>query len=145
MNKILLKRATLKNIKEVADLEKLASSRTYSGRVTEDEVKKFIKNQFVFLIMNQGKVVGLVAYTIIKKIVHFNGLVISPKFRRLGFAKQTLLLVLRKISKYPRIELVVHPHNNPALVLYLSLNFIIESWKNNYFGDGEPRLMLIKK
>lgn len=145
MNNILLKRATLKNIKEVTALEKLASSRTYSGRTTEDEVKNFIKNQFVFLIMYQEKVVGLVAYKITKKTVHFNGLVINPKFRRLGFAKQTLLLVLRKVSQYPRIELVVHPHNNPALALYLSLNFIIDSWKNNYFGDGEPRLMLIKK
>jgi hypothetical protein len=32
-----------------------------------------------------------------------------------------------------------------AECLYLSMGFIIESWLDNYFGDGEPRLMLVKK
>lgn len=56
-----------------------------------------------------------------------------------------MILALKKMTKYPRIELVVHPHNNPAISLYLSLGFKIESWRDNYFGDGEPRLVLVKK
>jgi len=40
-----------------------------------------------------------------------------------------------------RIELVTHP-DNPALKLYESLGFTVESRKENYWGDGEPRLVL---
>lgn len=54
-------------------------------------------------------------------------------------------ILLKKMSEYPRIELVAHPHNSPAILLYLSLGFIIESWENNYFDDGEPRLIMVKK
>jgi ribosomal protein S18 acetylase RimI-like enzyme len=77
--------------------------------------------------------------------VNINGLVISPKFQGRGFARQAIQLILKKVKKYPRIELMVHPHNVPALSLYLSLGFMIESWHNNHFGDGEPRLVLVKK
>lgn len=145
MNNISLKKATIKNIKEIAELEKLASSKTYSARVNENEIKNFIKNDVVFLIKRQNNYIGLVSYEIVKrKTAHINGLVVNPKYRGKGYARQAMLILLKKIQTYPRIELVVHPHNNPAICLYLSLGFIIESWKNNYFGDGEPRLMLIK-
>lgn len=146
MAEIILKKATLKDWQEIAALERVASSKTYSARFEEDEAKDFIKDEFVFLIKKGDDIVGLVAYEEIKRGgVHINGLVITPQFRRKGFAREAMTLALKKMTKYSRIELVVHPHNNPAISLYLSLGFIIESWQDNYFGDGEPRLMLAKK
>lgn len=146
MNKVLLERATRKDLKAVADIEKEAQSKTYSALIDEAELKNFINNEFVFLIKRQNVILGLIAYKIVKKnVVYLDGLVVRKKFRRKGIAKQTVTIILKKISKYPRIELLVHPSNNPALCLYLPLGFFIESWKDNYFGDGEPRLMLVKK
>lgn len=143
---ISLKKATLKDVEEITELEKIADSKTYSARVKEDEIKNFIKNDVVFLIKRQDKNIGLVSYEIVKrKTAHINGLVVNPKFRGKGYARQAMLLLLKKMRQFPRIELVVHPRNTPAVSLYLSLGFIIESWKNNYFGDGEPRLVLVKK
>jgi len=145
MNKILLKRATLKDINIIAEIEKVGSSKTYSARISEDELKEYIKNDFVFLIKNKDIIVGLVSFEVIKKkTAHCNGLVIYPEFRRKGFGIKAMSIVLKRMSKYPRVELVVHPHNNPAISLYLSMGFIIEAWRDNYFGDGEPRLVLIK-
>lgn len=40
------------------------------------------------------------------------------------------------------MELAVHPDNQIALRLYASLGFEIKSRQENYFGDGEPRLLL---
>ncbi|MCU0680442.1 MAG: GNAT family N-acetyltransferase [Planctomycetes bacterium] len=146
MNKILLTRATIKDQKEIAKMEKLANSKTYAARTSVEEIEDFIKNNFVFIVKNGNEVIGLAAYEELKRnTVHINGLIITKKFRGQGFARQTMNLLLKKMLKYSRIELVVHPHNNKAVCLYLSLGFFIESWRDNYFGDGEPRLMLVKK
>jgi ribosomal protein S18 acetylase RimI-like enzyme len=146
MDKITLKRATLENAKEIAKIEKSAQSKTYAARIKEQDLIDFINNDSVFLIKNEGVTVGLVSYEVTKKgVSHCNGLVLYPKFRDKGFARKAMKLVLKKMIKYPRAELVVHPHNSPAVSLYLSLGFIIEDWIKNYFGDGEPRLMLVYK
>lgn len=146
MNTISLKRATIKNWREVSKIEKAANSKTYAARIKEEEIKNYIKNDFVFLVKNNNTTAGLVSFEIIKKrTAHCNGLVVLPKFRRRGFGNQAMSLVLKKMIKYPKVELAVHPHNNPAIALYLSLGFTIQSWQNNYFGDGEPRLIMVKK
>ena len=146
MTKILLEKATLEDLKEIADLEKIAGSKTYSPIIGDSELETYINNESVFLIKRQNVVIGSVAYKIVKRnIAHLDGLIISPKFRRKGFARQTMTIILKKVSQYHRIELSVHPHNNPAIRLYLSLGFVIESWEDNYFGDGEPRLILVKR
>jgi len=146
MNNITLKSATLNDWKEIAKIEKGANSKTYSARTGEDEIKKCVTDDFVFLIRNKDVIVGFVSFEVIKKkTAHCNGLVIYPRFRGKGFGVKAMTLVLKKMNKYPRVQLVVHLHNNPAISLYLSLGFIIESWKDNYFSDGEPRLVMVKK
>jgi len=146
MDKITLKRATLEDAKEIAKIEKSAQSKTYAARIKEKDIINFINNDFVFLIKNKDITLGLVSYEEAKNgASHCNGLVLYPKFRGKGFARKAMSLVIKKMVKYPRAELVVHPHNSPAISLYLSLGFVIEDWLKNYFGDGEPRLMLVLK
>ena len=143
MNKIILKKAIMSDFEEVAALERGANSKTYYGLTDEKELKDFIKNEQVFLIKEKNIVLGLVAYRITKKnIPHINGLIIKPNFRGRGIAKEAMIIILKKIAKYPQIELEVHPRNTSAVRLYLALGFVIEAWKDNCFGDGEPRLKL---
>ncbi|MFA5184491.1 MAG: GNAT family N-acetyltransferase [Patescibacteria group bacterium] len=146
MEKISLQKATLHDLDKVAALEKEADSKTYSALTVRSELQDFIKNESVYLIKRQDLVVGLVAYKVLKgNIAHFDGLIVRPKLRRQNIATQAMARLLKGMAKYARIELGVHPHNNPALCLYLKLGFIIQSWRDNYFGDGEPRLILVKK
>lgn len=145
MSKILLEKATLLDLKEVASLERNANSKTYYGLTDKNEILDFINNEEVFLIKKEGIVIGLIAYRIIdKKTVHINGLIVSPKFRGKGIAREAMNFILKKITKYSRVELEVHPHNTAAIRLYLSFGFIVEAWKDDCFGDGEPRLILSK-
>jgi ribosomal-protein-alanine N-acetyltransferase len=51
--------------------------------------------------------------------------------------------ILEKCKGTDRIDLVTHPENKNALQLYMSLGFKVESRRENYFGDGEPRLVLV--
>jgi ribosomal protein S18 acetylase RimI-like enzyme len=55
-----------------------------------------------------------------------------------------MLELLKELKIFKRLDLVVHPDNIGAIKLYNSLGFETESLKENYFGDGEPRLIMIK-
>jgi len=39
------------------------------------------------------------------------------------------------------IWLITHPLNTPAILLYLKNGFQITGWKDNYYGDSEPRII----
>jgi len=146
MDSVTLKRATSDDKQEVADIEKKTSSEIYHARISEKEINDFFENNVIYLIKNGDVCVGFTSYeNISEKSVHIDGLVIKEEYRRHGYAKQAMAILFDKLSDCSRIELVTHPHNNNALCLYLSIGFYIESWQDNYFGDGQPRLMLVKK
>lgn len=140
---ISLKRATLNDSDLVAKIEKIADSMTYHAVTKKKEVLDYIKNNQVFLVKNNAKIIGLVSFNVKGKVAGCNGLVICPNFRRKGYAKKAMALALKALNDYQRIDLVVHPQNSPAVSLYLSLGFEIEKWKNNYFNDGEPRIIMV--
>lgn len=147
MEKIILQRATLLNdFKEVFLLEKNTRSKTYMAATTKKDVIEYFNDSRIFLIKKGLETIGLTSFK--KKprgLAHINGLIIKPKFRGRGFSRQAMLLLFKKMLRIKHISLEVHPQNVPALSLYLSLGFVIDSWVENHFGDGEPRLMMTKK
>ncbi len=143
---LLLKRATLKDFEEVKKIEKSAASQTYAAYIEEKDLRKFIKNEFVFLIKNGKNTVGGIAYHLRKNgCARMTNLALLPEYRGKGFGTQAIVLLFKKVNKFKKIDLTVHPHNSRAIALYLSLGFVITSWENNYCGDGEPRLILERK
>ena len=89
--------------------------------------------------------VGSISYQIKNKThAYISGLIIKPEFQKQGLAKKALSLLLEKLKNYQKLSLVVHPEN-PAIKLYLSFGFAIKSRKENYFGDGQPRLVMVKE
>lgn len=74
--------------------------------------------------------------------VYISGLLILPQFQRQGIAKESMKFMLEEIGKRKRIDLVTHPDNFKAIKLYELLGFKIEARKENYFGDGEPRVVM---
>lgn len=73
--------------------------------------------------------------------IYISGLVVKPEFQGKGIATTALKQVLAKYVNAKRIDLVTHP-DNPALKLYESLGFKTESRVENYWGEGQPRLVL---
>lgn len=145
MTDISLIKAKRSDVKVILALEKQAGSKMYCARTSAQEIEDCIRRQFPFLIKNKKEIVGFVVYKVLRgKAVQLNGLAIDRRFRGRGFARQAIKLILKKVRAYPRVELLAHPYNVPALSLYLSLGFLIESWKDDYFGDGEPRLLLVR-
>ena len=142
-----LAKATSQDIQTLLEIERTALGlKTYSGYFNEKEIRDWIENEIVFLIKNDCDVtVGSISYQIKNKThAYISGLIIKPEFQKQGLAKKALSLLLEKLKNYPKLSLVVHPEN-PAIKLYLSFGFAIKSRKENYFGDGQPRLVMVKE
>lgn len=144
MKNIKFKKAAINDWKLVEKLEKGAESPYFCLCDGEEGYKKYIKESKVFFIINNKKTAGTISYKINKnKSILINGLTILPEYRGKGIATNAMKKLLAKLGD-KNLSLVVHPENTPALLIYLRLGFTITGWKDNFFGNGQPRLFLKK-
>ncbi len=149
MSDISFLKATIEDedIDKFIEIEKTAAGlRVYSGIIDPEEAKEEIENNEVYFILKDNKIVGSTEYQIKgPKHAYLGGLVVLPEFQGQGIAREAAKFSLEKLKDIDRVDLVTHPHNSKIITLYLSLGFYIESWKDNYYGDGEPRLVLVRQ
>lgn len=140
---IQFRKATIDDIQTLLKLENsIAGTHTYSAMLTESEWLEAMDTEQVFLIEQDGVVIGNLSYEIKNDDhVYISGLLIHPDHQGKGYGRQTLVKVLTQFPNVSKIDLVTHP-DNPARLLYESLGFVVTERKENYFGDGEPRLVL---
>jgi len=146
MKNINLQRATADDVDIFVLLEKsVVGVKTYSGIVEKDEAEKEIEENIVYIIKLDDLAVGNIEYKMEDKdTAYLGGLVVLPDFQGQGIAREAIKQILDKIGDVKKIHLVTHPHNSSAIKLYLSFGFVIDGWKDNYFGDGEPRIVMSK-
>lgn len=132
-------------VKKLEDDAIKISNGMFLAYTSEKAVKDFIKNSFVYLILEEKKVVGSFAYTReTKDLVHIHELIVASEFRGKGYGTQAIKYLLDKVADVKKVALVTHPYNTGAIKLYLKLGFRIETWKENMFGDGQPRIGLAR-
>lgn len=147
MLEISLRKAKDEDIERFIEIEQTANSKTYSAMTTNKEWKEeFAKESArIFAIMSDDRVVGDVSYGIKENgVAYISGLCIDHELRGQGIGKQTIKMILEELKDYKRIELVTHPDNKSAIKLYFSFGFLTEKQMENYFGDGEPRILMAK-
>lgn len=148
-----LKKAENADIADLISIEKSVSGlKTYSPMTTEDEWLVALDIGTVYLIKKDDEVVGSICYEPKKDgRIHISGLVVDPRFQGQGIGREAMELVLEELQDARHksepgfakvIDLAVHPENTRALKLYESLGFTRGELKENYYGDGEPRLIL---
>lgn len=137
--------ATIKDAKILLEIEKTAIGlRVYSGYFKEEEIAEWIENEVIYLIENDDVIVGSICYKIEDSDhADISGLIIKPEFQKQGFARQAMNLLLTELKDFKKLSLVVHPDNH-AVKLYESFGFALESREENYWGEGEPRLIMVK-
>jgi len=142
---IQFKKATVADVPILLELEKSVAEEGYYSAYSDD-LQGEIENNHVFLIEKDGQIIGFTSYE--KEgsdVVHMDSLVIRPDFQSQGIGKQATLYRLQEIGNAKRIDVTTHPDNFRVIKLYQSLGFVIESRKENYYGDGQPRLVLVKE
>ena len=139
-----LERATTKDIPVLLEIElSTGNDKTYSPMTTEEEWLTEFKDNIIYIIKEKEIPVGLVSYE--KKpndCAYVSGLLIKPPFRGKGFARMVMNTILDELKKEKMIYLVTHPDNVASVNLYKSLGFVEGERKENYFGDGEPRIRM---
>lgn len=144
MSEITFHRATNNDIDAYLALEqKVIHLRVYSGITNRKEAQEEFDTNEVYLIKKDGVIVGSTEYQMQgSDCAYLSGLIIDPDFQGQGIARKAMEFILSKLKNMRRIYLVTHPHNSKIIHMYLSGGFIIESWKDDYYGDGEPRIVL---
>ncbi len=141
------KKTTEEDVAAFLELERaVAGGNLYSGFSEEGEVLEEFKNNEVYLMYKGDKLAGSTAFQM-KNPDHayLAGLVVHPDFQGQGLAREAALFRLEKLQGVKRIDTVTHPNNFKIIELYESLGFKIEKQIENYYGDGEPRVMLAKE
>lgn len=103
----------------------------------------YLKNCHVYLAFVDNAPVGVLAYEKKGDGIEVKQIIVLPEYQGKGHGR----LIVKKLidlTKGHHVWLVTHPKNTAAIVLYLKHGFEITEWKANYYGDGEPRLLLKK-
>ena len=145
MKNIILKQVINDDWKLVLEFEKNANSDVFYAYESEWDVKEYIKNSKVFFIILNEEKIGTISYEEKENnTLHFNWLIVSDEYRWQGIWLLAIKKLFENISDNKIIDLVVHPKNIPAVIIYLKAGFKIEWWKNNFFWDWEDRLYLVR-
>ncbi len=143
--KLEYKIATQDDIPLLISLEQTVSGNsTYSAELDANDWIEDLKNGTVLLSEMDGEVIGNASYEPRgADTFYISGLMVVPKFQGKGIGRIVLQKLLDDMNDAKRIELVTHPDNVAALKLYESFGFVVESRHENYWGEGEPRLLLV--
>ena len=145
--KIKFRKATDKDAANILLMEKSFSSKTYHAYTNIDEItSNYLRKGNAFLILDvKDNPVGFISYEMRgTSQAYINDLTVMYEYQNKGIGSKAIGFMMERLKDTKRIELVTHPKNIPAVKLYLKFGFEIEGWKDNYYGDGEPRLILVK-
>lgn len=126
--------------------QQVAVPKIYNPITTTESALEEIQDNELFFIKLDGQNIGTVASQIKPDgSAYISNVSVVPGYRGQGIARSAMNFILDRVKAASRIWLVTHPENVPALTLYKSLGFVVEKQVENYYGDGEPRLVLAKQ
>lgn len=139
-----LQRATENDWQEIEEFEQAAASKVFHAISGEKQARDYIKTNEVYFINFENKKVGALAYCKEDDGYYISELITNKDYQRKGIGLAAMELALKQIGDV-KAWLVTHPENSAAIGLYSKLGFKITAWKEDYFKDGEPRLVLIRE
>ncbi len=107
-----------------------------------DELNKPGEN--VFFLMSKAKPVGLFSYNFQDQHLYISQVATLPGNEHKGISRSVLCMVLSQHATVRQVDLVVHPHNIPAIALYERVGFTKADRPaiENYEESGTPRIWM---
>lgn len=142
---VTFRQATPNDIPTLIKFDREAQSKRYTAYLTVGEWLKEMSESTVYIFEDDSVPIGM--FSVQEKTpdhIYFAGFVVGLQYRGRGYARQAMCYFLSMYSNARRIDLVTHPQNSNAIMLYLKSGFFIEAWKENFYGDGEPRIVMAR-
>ncbi len=146
-SRISFRKATPADAEAFVELERMvAGHKTYSGILNTDEALEEFRDNEVYLFYKGERLVGSTEFQM-KSPDHayIAGLVVHPEFQGTRVAYEAIQLLSEKLKEVKEVEFVTHPENAKVLSMCKSFGFKVKERVENYYGDGEPRLVLVKE
>jgi ribosomal protein S18 acetylase RimI-like enzyme len=140
----LLKRAAANDVDAIVAFESLVMNKKLYGKPLDHAAAKAeIDTNEYYLRLNKGHIVATGALRRREDgSTYLSNIAVHPEARRKGIARAMMRHLLSLCSAAPSLDLAVHPDNQAARALYVSLGFSPTEIRENFFGDGEPRLIM---
>ncbi|HLI67631.1 MAG TPA: GNAT family N-acetyltransferase [Caulobacteraceae bacterium] len=124
---------------------RVADPRLYGPPLDHDACAREIAHNVFYFVEVDGALVATAAWKRREDgSAYLSNIAVHPDFRRCGVGRAAALFLLAEAKGCARVDLVTHPDNAAAMALYGSLGFAVESRKEDHFGDGEPRVVMVK-
>ncbi len=139
---ITLESATENDFPRIIEIENKLAGKTYTTLGNEEQLRATMAKGPIQLIKREGQTVGVLAYYPTEDAsIYIDALAVEPEHQGQGIGREALQQALGQIKATQKIWLVTHP-DNISVKLYESLGFKTQERKENYFGDGEPRIIM---
>lgn len=101
----------------------------------------YLQGSDAYILYESDTPVGFFSLKKIDDDFELRSIVVVPEKQGKGLGTAMMEKIL-KLTKGKNIHLATHPRNPGAIRFYLKFGFEIFGWKDNYYGDGQPRLLL---
>lgn len=127
------------------DIDNKAFNRPFDNPSSsiEEEIE-FLKGAETHIWLDGDKPIGFFSFKKTGDEVELKTVAVVPEHQGHRFGRYMVERFLEINDDYD-CWLVVHPKNWLAILLYLRKGFEIDEWKENYYRDGQPRLVMKRK
>jgi len=141
-----LKRADAGDAGLVVAFETEVTNRKLYGRPLDhdDALSEISGNQYYLLFVDECLVATGALRWREDASAYLSNIAVLPGRRRQGLGRGMMNHLLSLCAQADTVDLAVHPDNLPAIALYTAVKFSPTDVKDDFFGDGEPRLIMTR-
>jgi len=147
MSDIVIRRATEKDISQIADLDKICFSVPWSEQAFGKELKE---NNLAFYILAEvketGRIVGYAGVWLIQEEGHITNVAVHPDFRRkhIGMAiVEVMMKESRKRAGTKTFTLEARKSNTAAIELYKKFGFLEVGIRKGYYQENNEDAVIM--
>jgi len=142
----MLRRAGATDVQLIVAFEaEVMDKKLYGKPLDNDGARSEIETNEYYLDVRDGRIVATGAFRRRENAsAYLSNIAVHPEMRRRGLGRAMMRHLISCCDDVPTIDLAVHPENEPACSLYVSLGFVPTRRQENFFGDGEPRLIMVR-
>lgn len=141
---MIIRKATLKDLDLIYDMEKRIFNDSWSQESIQEELTREDHSLNLLCEIN-NEIIGYFFAHFVEDEVRILNIAIDVAYQHQGYGKQFLQKILENYLQYADVFLEVKRTNFPAINLYLNFGFEEIGIREGYYTDGEDAVIMVKK